>query len=72
MRGSTSEFSEFKDGAEHFVAVTCESTAIPGASRPGRLAEDVQAHEEKIPDDFWQELHSLKLVHSGAPLANGR
>jgi len=41
---------------------------IPGASRPGRIAEDRAALEETIPVDFWRELRSAGLVNPAAPL----
>ena len=42
--------------------------AIPGASRPDRIAEDRAALEERVPADFRQELRAAGLVHPEAPL----
>jgi D-threo-aldose 1-dehydrogenase len=44
------------------------AAAIPGASRPERIAEDVAALSEVIPAAFWQALRDAKLVSERAPL----
>jgi len=44
------------------------AAAIPGASRPERIAEDSAALSEKIPAAFWQEMREQKLVAADAPL----
>ena len=44
------------------------AAVIPGASRPGRIAEDVAALSEKIPAAFWQALRDAHLVSDRAPL----
>jgi len=44
------------------------AAVIPGASRPGRIAEDRAALEEAIPADFWHELRAAGLVNPAAPL----
>jgi D-threo-aldose 1-dehydrogenase len=41
---------------------------IPGASKPSRILEDHAALRASIPDDFWIELRSKKLVAPDAPL----
>ncbi|MUL74958.1 aldo/keto reductase [Mycolicibacterium sp. CBMA 226] len=41
---------------------------IPGASKPSRIAEDHAALAEHIPDDFWIELRTQRLVSPEAPL----
>ena len=44
------------------------AAVIPGASRPGRIAEDVAALSEKIPTAFWQALRDARLISDRAPL----
>ncbi|PJK33422.1 D-threo-aldose 1-dehydrogenase [Pseudomonas sp. S10E 269] len=44
------------------------AAVIPGASRPGRIAEDVAALSEKIPAAFWQALRDGRLISDRAPL----
>lgn len=44
------------------------AAAIPGASRPGRIAEDTAALDESIPAAFWTELRAGGLVSPAAPL----
>lgn len=44
------------------------AAVIPGASRPGRIAEDVAALSEKIPAAFWQALREARLISARAPL----
>ncbi len=44
------------------------AAVIPGASRPGRIAEDVAALSEKIPVAFWQALRDARLISARAPL----
>jgi D-threo-aldose 1-dehydrogenase len=44
------------------------AAVIPGASRPGRIAEDVAALSENIPAAFWQALRDARLISDRAPL----
>ena len=44
------------------------AAVIPGASRPGRIAEDRAALAEVIPTDFWRDLRGADLVDPAAPL----
>ncbi|PLR64367.1 D-threo-aldose 1-dehydrogenase [Pseudomonas sp. QC2] len=44
------------------------AAVIPGASRPGRIAEDVVALSEKIPAAFWHALRDARLISDRAPL----
>lgn len=44
------------------------AAVIPGASRPGRIAEDRAALDEAVPAGFWLELRRAGLVHPDAPL----
>ncbi len=44
------------------------AAVIPGASRPGRIAEDVAAMSEQIPAAFWQALCDARLISDRAPL----
>ncbi|MFB7407554.1 aldo/keto reductase [Streptomyces sp. NPDC056202] len=41
--------------------------AIPGATKPSRIAEDVAALEETIPSAFWTELRAEGLIAGDAP-----
>ncbi|MFI9103616.1 aldo/keto reductase [Streptomyces fildesensis] len=45
--------------------------AIPGATRPSRIAEDVAALDEKIPAAFWQDLRDERLIAATAPVPAG-
>lgn len=55
-------------GLQFALANPVVAAVIPGASRPGRIAEDRAALEEAIPADFWRELRSAALVNPAAPL----
>ena len=44
------------------------AAAIPGASRPERIAEDISALAEVVPAAFWQDLRDARLVSERAPL----
>ena len=55
-------------GLQFALANPVVAAVIPGASRPGRIAEDRAALEEAIPADFWRELRSEGLVNAAAPL----
>ena len=55
-------------GLQFALANPVVAAVIPGASRPGRIAEDRAALEEVIPTDFWRELRSAALVNPAAPL----
>ncbi|AZE95042.1 putative dehydrogenase [Pseudomonas orientalis] len=44
------------------------AAVIPGASRPGRIAEDVAALSEQIPAAFWQALREAQLISLRARL----
>lgn len=55
-------------GLQFALANPVVAAVIPGASRPGRIAEDRAALEEAIPADFWRELRSEGLVSPAAPL----
>ncbi|ESQ79048.1 aldo/keto reductase [Asticcacaulis sp. YBE204] len=55
-------------GLQFALANPAVAAVIPGASRPGRIAEDSAALSETIPADFWRELRQAGLVHPDAPL----
>ncbi|UDF05475.1 aldo/keto reductase [Asticcacaulis sp. AND118] len=55
-------------GLQFALANPAVAAVIPGASRPGRIAEDRAALNETIPADFWRELRQAGLVHPDAPL----
>lgn len=44
------------------------AAVIPGASKPGRIAEDVAALSAIIPAGFWQAMRDAQLVSERAPL----
>jgi D-threo-aldose 1-dehydrogenase len=46
-------------------------SAIPGATRPSRIAEDVGALKETVPAGFWEDLRRERLVDPRAPLPGG-
>jgi len=50
------------------LAHPASAAVIPGASKPGRILEDHEALNTRIPDDFWRELRSKGLVAENAPL----
>jgi len=58
-------------GLQFSLANPAVAAVIPGASRPGRIAEDRAALEAVIPSDFWRELRRAGLVHPAAPLPLG-
>ncbi|WP_411885311.1 aldo/keto reductase [Polaromonas sp. YR568] len=61
-----------KAAALHFaLAHPAVAAVIPGASQPGRIAEDHAALSESIPADFWRELRQQALVDPAAPLPIG-
>jgi D-threo-aldose 1-dehydrogenase len=55
-------------GLQFALANPSVAAVIPGASRPGRIAEDRAALEETVPADFWRELRVAGLVNPAAPL----
>lgn len=55
-------------GLQFALANPAVAAVIPGASKPGRIAEDRAALEEEVPADFWRELRSAGLVDPHAPL----
>jgi len=57
-------------GLQFSLANPAVAAVIPGASRPGRIAEDRAALEEIVPGDFWRELRKAGLVNPAAPLPN--
>lgn len=55
-------------GLQFALANPVVAAVIPGASHPGRIAEDRAAMAETIPAVFWRELRETGLVHPAAPL----
>ncbi|WP_420996580.1 aldo/keto reductase [Cupriavidus sp. 30B13] len=47
------------------------AAVIPGASRPGRIAENLEFAETEIPAAFWTALREEGLVSAAAPLPAG-
>jgi D-threo-aldose 1-dehydrogenase len=58
-------------GLQFALAHPAVAAVIPGASRPGRIAEDRAALDAAVPADFWRELRQAGLVHPDAPLPQG-
>jgi len=58
-------------GLQFALAHPAVAAVIPGASQPGRIAEDRAALNEKVPADFWRELREAGLVDAAAPLPGG-
>ncbi|MFD7791421.1 aldo/keto reductase [Streptomyces sp. NPDC059759] len=50
------------------LAHPATAAAIPGATRPSRIAEDVAALGERIPAGFWAELRAERLIAQDAPV----
>ncbi|WP_147803824.1 aldo/keto reductase [Alkalicoccus halolimnae] len=44
------------------------TAVIPGATRPERIQDNLNALHEEIPADFWKELRREKIVSEHAPL----
>lgn len=55
-------------GLQFALANPAVAAVIPGASRPGRIAEDRAALNETVPADFWRDLRAAGLVNPAAPL----
>ncbi|WP_449398108.1 aldo/keto reductase [Chryseobacterium wanjuense] len=51
---------QFVLAADEFASI------IPGASRPEQVEDNVNALNEKIPADFWNELKSERLIYEKA------
>lgn len=55
-------------GLQFSLAHPAVAAVIPGASKPGRIAEDRAALDEVVPADFWREIRQASLVNPDAPL----
>lgn len=55
-------------GLQFALAHPAVVAVIPGASQPGRIAEDRAALEAVVPRTFWRELRAARLVDAAAPL----
>lgn len=55
-------------GLQFALANPAVAAVIPGASQPGRIAEDRAALNETIPAGFWRDLRAAGLVNPAAPL----
>ncbi|MFE6779863.1 aldo/keto reductase [Streptomyces sp. NPDC057702] len=53
------------------LAHPASAAAVPGATRPSRIAEDVAALNENVPAAFWQDLRAADLISPAAPLPAG-
>ncbi|WP_025560523.1 aldo/keto reductase [Sphingomonas sp. UNC305MFCol5.2] len=54
-------------GLQFSLAHPAVAAVIPGASRPGRIAEDSAALNEVVPADFWTDLRRAGLINRDAP-----
>jgi D-threo-aldose 1-dehydrogenase len=50
------------------LAHPATAAVVPGATRPGRIAEDVAALAETVPAGFWTALREEKLISADAPV----
>ncbi|MHB9848229.1 aldo/keto reductase [Streptomyces krungchingensis] len=50
------------------LAHAATAAAVPGATRPSRIAEDVAALRETVPAAFWAALREEKLIAPTAPV----
>lgn len=50
------------------LAHPATAAAIPGATRPSRIAEDIAALGERIPAAFWTDLREERLIAPDAPV----
>ncbi|OUM00325.1 aldo/keto reductase [Variovorax sp. JS1663] len=55
-------------GLQFALSHPAVAAVIPGASQPGRIAEDRAALNLDVPADFWRELRLQGLVDPAAPL----
>jgi D-threo-aldose 1-dehydrogenase len=55
-------------GLQFPLANPAVAAVIPGASKPGRIAEDQAAMEEEVPAEFWRALREKGLIDPSAPL----
>src|SRR6201991_3787872 len=55
-------------GLQFSLAHPAVAAVIPGASRPGRIAEDSAALKEIVPAEFWTELRRAGLINPDAPV----
>ncbi|WP_382619402.1 aldo/keto reductase [Streptomyces sp. NPDC056817] len=53
------------------LAHPATAAAIPGATRPSRIAEDLGALREEVPAAFWYDLRETGLLDPAAPLPAG-
>ena len=58
-------------GLQFALAHPAVAAVIPGASRPGRIAEDRAALNEVVAAGFWRDLREAELVSAFAPLPGG-
>ncbi|MEV2211488.1 aldo/keto reductase [Streptomyces sp. NPDC050997] len=50
------------------LAHPATAAAIPGATKPSRIAEDIAALGESIPAEFWADLRKEQLIAQDAPV----
>jgi len=55
-------------GLQFLLANPVIAAVIPGASKPSRIKEDIEALETHIPASLWEELRKENLVDNAAPL----
>jgi D-threo-aldose 1-dehydrogenase len=55
-------------GLQFALANPLVAAVIPGASRPSRIAEDVEAFHATVPDEFWLAMREHGFISPAAPL----
>ncbi|GGN13799.1 aldo/keto reductase [Dyadobacter beijingensis] len=55
-------------GLQFSLASPAVAAVIPGSSKPGRIAEDIEALTAIVPGEFWHQLRAQNLVDPAAPL----
>jgi D-threo-aldose 1-dehydrogenase len=59
-------------GLQFSLSHPAVAAVIPGASRPGRIAEDSAALKEIVPAEFWNELRRAGLINPDAPVGRSQ
>lgn len=70
MKGLAQEYGiSIKAAALQFsLAHPATVAAVPGATKPSRIAEDVAALHERVPAAFWAALRDEQLISPSAPV----
>jgi D-threo-aldose 1-dehydrogenase len=64
---------DIKSAALQFpIANPLVAAVIPGASRPSRIAEDIQAINADVAEGFWEALRNQGFIAPNAPVPSGK